>query len=248
MPSLRPLLVVLMLLTASSLRAGWWDDAWLDPALLEAHSLEGGSGFIHVPAAQSLPNGLLTGAIHRYRVKAGRGFPFGIEAGVQIELEGWKMDEAEKRNMFYLRWSPIDARRYGIGLAVGADSVGLEDLGAKDGGFLPIASLAALDRLYVVAGGVLPKLPMAYAALGYAGGNVAPSSPLAVLVFSPFPGFAAIAEYEGNYTHAGIRLLLSTQIKLDLSLSRMQSIDPQAPFSTVLEKNIRFGVSYSEAW
>ena len=197
---------LLLLLAAAPLRAGWWEDAWLDPALMEAHSLEGGSGFIHVPAAQSLPNGLLTGAIHRYRVKAGRGFPLGIEAGAQIELEGWKMDEAEKRNMFYLRWAPIDARRYGVGLALGADSIGLEDLGAKTGTFLPIEALAALDRLYVVAGGLIPKLPMVYAAAGYSGGSTRTSSPMAVLVFSPFPGFAGIADDNEHFVHGLISL------------------------------------------
>lgn len=244
----RTLLALALLLLTAPVRAGWWDDAWLDPALLEAHSQEGGSGFIHVPAAQALPNGLLTGAIHRYRVKIGRGFPYGIEAGGQIELEGWKMDEAEKRNLLYLRWAPIDARRYGVGLAMGAESVGFEDLGFKTLGFLPTQALEGLDRLYVVAGGLLPHLPMAYAAVGYAGGAVAPSAPMAVLVFSPFPGLAGMAEYEGNFTHVGIRLLLSTQIKLDLALSRLQAIDPQKPFANVLENNLRFGVSYSEEW
>lgn len=228
--------------------ASWWDDAWLDPALLEAHSLEGGSGFIHVPVPQSLPKGVLTGAIHRYRIKGGRGFPLGVEVGGQIELEGWKANEIEKRNLLYARWAPLRPERFGLGLAVGVESVGMEDLGLKSLGYLPVAVLEPLERAYAVAGGPIPKFEMFYAVLGYSGGPLRPSGVLAALAFAPFPGIATIAEYEEGYTHLGLRVLLSTQIKLDLSMSKLQSIDRSRPFAEVLDKNLRFGISYSEAW
>jgi hypothetical protein len=228
--------------------ASWWDDAWLDPALLEAHSLEGGSGFIHVPFPQSLPNGLLTGAIHRYRIKVGRGFPYGLEAGGQVELEGWTLNEAEKRNLLYARWAPIRPERFGVGLAVGVESVGMEDLGLKNLGFLPVDDLEPLDRAYAVAGGPVPKLEMFYWAAGYSGGHTRPSGGMGALAFAPFPGLALMGEYDESYTNVGLRLLLSTQIKLDLSVSHLQTIDRDRPFSEVLDKNVRFGISYSEVW
>lgn len=228
--------------------ASWWDDAWLDPALLEAHSQEGGSGFIHVPLPQSLPNGLVTGAIHRYRLKLGRGFPHGLEAGGQVELEAWKIDELEKRNLLYARWAPLSPARHGIGLALGVESVGLEDLGLRGLGFLPVEGLEPLDRAYAVAGGPLPKLEMLYLSVGYAGGSARPSAPLGALAFAPFPGVLLALEREAAAWHLGLRMLLSTQIKLDLSLSRMDRIRGDEPFARVLEGNLRFGVSYSERW
>lgn len=247
--SLAPLLLALAgLRPACAHAASWWDDAWLDPALLEAHSLEGGSGFIHVPLPQSLPNGILAGAIHRYRLKVGRGFPLGFEAGGQVELEGWKANEIEKRNLLYARWAPLRPERFGIGFAVGAESIGMEDLGLKSLGFLPVDSLEPLDRYYAVAGGPLPKLDMFYAVAGYSGGKQRQSGAMAALAFAPFPGIATMAEYEEGYTHVGLRVLLSTQIKLDLSMSKLQSIDSNRPFAEVLDKNLRFGISYSEAW
>jgi hypothetical protein len=247
---MRPLLFALLALAlpAALPAVSWWDDAWLDPALLEAHSLEGGSGFIHVPLPQTLRDGLLTGAIHRYRVKAGRGFPLWLEAGLQVEVEGWSANEAEKRNLLYARWAPLQPSRFGIGMAVGVESVGMEDLGLKNLGFLPVASLEPLERAYAVAGGPLPGLEMFYAVLGYSGGPQRPSGPMAALAFAPFAGLAFLTEHEEGYTHAGLRLLLSTQIKLDLSLNRLQSIDPARPFADVLDRNLRFGISYSEVW
>lgn len=240
--------VVLALALPGCLSAGWWDDAWLDPALLEAHSLEGGSGFIHAPAPQSLPNGLLTAAIHRYRVKLGRGLPWGFEAGLQVELEGWKANEIEKRNLLYARWAPLHPSRYGVGLAVGVESVGMEDLGLKSLGYLPVSELDPLERAYAVVGGPLPSLEMFYWAVGYAGGPLRTSSGFGALAFAPFAGLAMMAEYEERSVNAGLRVLLSTQIKLDLSLSRIETIRGDQPFADVLEDNLRFGISYSETW
>lgn len=226
----------------------WWDDAWLDPALLEAHSLEGGSGFIHVPAPTTLPNGLLVGAIHRYRLKGGRGFPYGIEAGLQLELEGWNQNEVEKRSLFYARWAPIRPERYGIGFALGVENVGPEDLGLKALGYVPLKSLESLDRVYAVTGGPVPHLPMFYWAGGYGGGSQRIPGGFGALAFAPFPGIALMTELEDYSVHVGMRMLLSTQIKLDLSLSRVEQIDPHEPLARVLDQSLRFGISYSEHW
>jgi hypothetical protein len=91
------------------------------------------------------------------------------------------------------------------------------------------------------------KLPMLYLALGYIGGHRS-GSMAGALGLVVFPGLLGLAEYDGQGTNVGMRALLSTQIKLDLSLLHLQSIDTGRPFALVLENNVRFGISYSETW
>jgi hypothetical protein len=243
-------------LVPAAARANFWDDAWLDPALLEAHDLNGGSGFIHVPAPQSLSDGLLTGAVHDYVAKLGRGFPYGIEAGGevqldgwdrlnQVEADGWSPENAKKENLVYCRWSPlVQGPRCPISLSMGWEGVGMQDLGFR---LHPLPTLANMERHYVEAGGMVPYLPMLYVAGGYGGGEQA-SAGFGALAFAPFAGMACMAEYNERYTNLGVRFLLSTQIKLDLDLSQLQTMDPRAPFAEVLQNNVTFGVSYSEKW
>jgi hypothetical protein len=251
-----PFLLCLLCLVPETARAGFWDDAWLDPALLQAEDLNGGSGFIHVPAPQSLPDGLLTGSIHSYQVQAGRGFPYGIEAGglvqldgwdpqTQSEIDGWVWGDAGKENLINARWSPLaQGPHCPIGLAVGVEGVGIQNLDPKQ---TPLASLQGLERQYVVAGGMVPDLPMLYVAGGYGGGSQR-SAGFGALAFAPFPGMAAMAEYNNGYTDLGVRVMLSTQIKLDLALSRIQDMYRDQPFDVVLTDNVSFGISYSTVW
>lgn len=248
--------LLVLLLCAARARAGFWDDAWLDPALMQAQDLSGGTGFIHVPAPQSLPDGLVTGGIHAFTLQGGRGFPYGIEAGGEIQLDGWdpatqsEVDlwndiNAGKENLVYFRWSPLaQGPKCPIGLSVGVEGVGIQNLDPKQ---VPLASLDGEERQYVVAGGVLPGLPMFYAAGGYGGGSEY-SSGFGALAFAPFAGMSDMVEYNDGYTDVGVRILLSTRIKLDLDLSRLQQLSPRQPFDTVLTNNVTFGVSYSEVW
>jgi hypothetical protein len=236
------------------LARAWWEDAWFDPAFLESHSLAGGSGFILVPSPEVLSGGLTAGGLHRYRAKLGHGFWNFLELGGTIELEGWKLDDAEKNNQVYGRLALLRPSQTGFALAVGADQVGPEDFGLKpiDLGFrkieyIPKEAFLNDDRYYAMAGLVPSKLPMLYLALGYIGGHhggsVAGAAGLVV-----FPGLLGIAEYDGLGSNLGLRALLSTQIKLDLDLIHLQTIDRARPFALVLENNVRFGVSYSETW
>ncbi|HTB23196.1 MAG TPA: hypothetical protein VK914_10880 [bacterium] len=250
------LLLALLCLSPRAARAGFWDDAWLDPALLQAQDLNGGSGFIHVPLPQSLPDGLLTGSIHSYQIQAGRGFADGIEAGGEVqldawdpqtqeEIDGWTRFNAGKENLFYFRWSPLQQGPHcPIGLSVGTEGVGIQDIDYKQ---VPLASLKGLERQYVVAGGMVPDLPMLYVAGGFGGGDQ-PAAGFGAMAFAPFPGMAAMAEYNEGFTDVGVRVLLSTRIKLDLDLSRLQSMYLHQPFDLVLTDNVTFGVSYSEVW
>jgi len=226
----------------------YWHDAWLDPALFEGFSLIGGSGFIHVPAPQSLSNGLLAADLHAYRVGVGRGFPYGLEAGLQMDLDGLDQDVGlgtrYLRQLFYYRWTPLDPWRYPIGISFGAEGLGFSDLGFKLKPNIPSAD--GSQRYYAVAGGRVPRLPMAYAEAGW-GGGARGLGPFAALAVAPFAGAAILAEYDHG-TDLGLRLLLSTQIKMDLSISDLQGIDWNQPFDLVLRNNVRFGISYAEMW
>jgi hypothetical protein len=225
----------------------WWEDAWFDPAFLEAHSLAGGSGFIYVPSPEVLSDGLTAGALHRYRAKVARGFWNWLELGGVIELDGWKIDDAEKNNLLNAKIALLSPARNGFALAVGADQVGFEDLGFKQLGFLPKQSLENNDRYYAMAGLVPSSLPMLYLTGGYIGSHQGGSAAGAVGLVM-LPGLLAIGEYDGVGSNLGMRALLSTQIKLDLDLTHMQSITNNDSFAMVLENNVYFGVSYSEKW
>jgi hypothetical protein len=279
MPRTPALLAALCLLALTGpLRADFWRDAWLDPAELEAVTLGGGSGMIHAPAAQSLPDGEVTAGLHAYRLAVERGFPYGFEAGLQMELDGLDQDGSSvfKRELIHARWAILQPDRYGLGLAVGVEGVGLGDLGFNvsnldylasqvrpgtdsDGPEVDrakatalaqarhLGSLQALQRQYVVLGGPIPRLPMAYAEVGYDGGRVGAPQAFGAIAIAPVAGAAVFAEYDRG-TNIGARLLLSTQIKMDLSVSDIQSIDWQQSFDLVMVNNVRFGVSYSEFW
>lgn len=243
-------LLWILLLTgtaATAARADYWHDAWLDPALLEADTLQGGSGYVRVPAPQSLASGLLLADLHAYRAGVGRGFPYGVEAGMQMDLDGLDQDptwqSVPKRELFYLRWSPLNVERLGIGLSMGWEGVGLGDLGFNVANIPPADNL---ERHYAVLGGPLPDLPMASLAAGY-GGGARGSGAFAALAVAPFSGAAALLEYDHG-TDLGLRMMLSTQIKADLSISDIQSIDWGQPFDLVLTNNVRFGISYAEVW
>jgi len=255
-PKCAPFLLCLLCLVPDAARAGFWDDAWLDPALLQAEDLNGGSGFIHVPAPQSLPDGLLTAAIHNYQVQAGRGFFHGIEAGglvqldgwnpqTQSEVDGWTPNVAGKENLVNFRWSPlVQGPACPIGLAVGVEGMGIQDIDYKQ---TPLASLKKLERQYVVAGGMVPDMPMLYVAGGFGGGDQKAAG-FGALAFAPFAGMATMAEYNEGFTDLGVRVMLSTQIKLDLDLSHIETMRRDQPFDLVLTNNVTFGVSYSRVW
>ena len=246
LPRLRLLLCLLVLALPGSVRA-WFEDAWFDPAFLESHQLGGGSGFIFVPSPEVLANGLTAGGLHRYKAKVGRGFWDWLELGGTVELEGWKLDDAEKNNQLYARLALLKPSKHGLALAIGADQVGFEDLGFRNLNFVPKQSLEFDDRYYAMAGLVPSKLQMLYLAAGYIGSRTGGSAAGAAgLVL--FPGLLAIGEYDGVGSNLGLRALLSTQIKLDLAVLHMQTIDAGRPFALVLENNVRFGVSYAEVW
>jgi hypothetical protein len=240
-------LFFLLSILAAPAAAGWYDDAWFDPAFLESHGLAGGSGFINLPSPEVLPAGLMAGGLHRYRAKVSRGFYGFAEAGLSVELEGWKLGDIEKNNLFNGRLALLTPARNGVALAVGADQVGPEDFGATSLGFIARDEFKDEDRYYAMLGLVPPRLPMVYVAGGYVGGRRG-GSPVAALGVVIIPGLLGLAEYDGVGTNVGARALLSTQIKLDLSLVRLQSMRREDPFANVLQQNLRFGVSYSEVW
>lgn len=224
------------------------DDRWFDPAFLEASTQDSGSGFILVPSPEVMPAGMTFGSIHRYKVKIGRGFWDRLEIGMTADLDGYTLYEDGVRNqMFMAKFRVLSAEKFGVGLSVGADQVGLEDLGFKSLGFLPKKSLENLDRIYAVAGAVLPFYPSLMVSAGWGSGS-RPVHYFANASWVMLPGFLVMAEYDGEGTNFGGRLLLSPKVKLDLSLFRTQTLDSSQPFAKVLENNVRFGITYSEVW
>jgi hypothetical protein len=150
-------------------------------------------------------------------------------------------------NELFAKLALLKPSQYGVALAIGADQVGFEDLGFRQFNFVPKQAQEFEDRYYAMAGLVPSRLQMLYLAAGYIGSRTGGSAVGAVgLVL--FPGLLAIGEYDGVGSNLGLRALLSTQIKLDLALLHMQTIDTGRPFALVLENNVRFGVSYAEVW
>lgn len=242
----RALLALLALLPTLSLAA--FEDDWFDPAFLEANSFQGATGFILVPSPEVLPGGAVSGSIHRYQIKLGYGALHWFELGVTADLDGYDFARDWSRNqLLFGRVRLLSQERQGIGLSVGVDGIGMEDLGLGQYGFLPKAGLEELERVYATAGGSLPFYPSLMLVAGYGSGAMgghAFGGIYKVLV----PGLMAMAEYDGFGTNFGTRYLLSPRIKLDLAFVNAQDTDSRKPFARVLERNIRFGVSYSEPW
>ena len=246
-PMLKRLLPVLILLLPCAARASF-DDDWFDPAYLEANTMHGGTGFIDVPSPEVIPAGLAGASIHRYQVKLDYGLWDRLELGLTANLDGYNLEADGVRNqIFFGRLRLLDSESYGIGLSVGADGVGLEDLGAKRFGYLPKTSLENLQRVYAVAGGVLPFYQSLMLTLGWASGlgDGIPPSVIFNLSKVVLPGLLAMAEYDGQGTNLGARFLLSARVKLDLSLYHTQDLSTVQPFAAALERNIFFGITYS---
>jgi hypothetical protein len=240
------ILAGLSLAQARPLRAGS-DDDWFDPAFLEANTLMGGTGFINVPSAEILPAGVVGAAIHRYQAKIDYGLWDYFELGVTANLDGYlQWYDGAHDPLFYARLRLLSIERQGIGLSVGVDGVGLEDLGFGLG-FVPNAGLENLQRLYAVAGAPLPLLPSWLLTLGWGAGAM-PTHYFFNLSKVLIPGLLGMVEYDGFATNYGARFLLSTRIKLDVAVIDSQGVSRSEPFANVLQNNIRFGITYTEPW
>ena len=224
------------------------DDDWFDPAFIESNAIYGGTGFILVPSPEILSSGVIAGAIHRYQVKLSYGLWDLFELGVTTDLDGYKLLADGSRNqLFFARLRLLNEEKHGIALSVGADGLGLEDLGGRSAGFLPKPSLEHLERAYAVAGAALPFYPSLMLTAGFGSGAMRPHfffNASKVLM----PGLLLMGEYDGFATNLGSRFLLSPRIKLDFDFIDCQSVDKNKPFRLVLENNVRFGITYSEPW
>lgn len=236
------------MLLAAPLAAGF-DDDWFDPAFIESNTLNAGTGFILVPSPEVIPDGVVSAAIHRYQVKINYGLWDILELGVAADLDGYRFfwENKSRNQVFYARARIFSAERHGIGLSLGVDGVGLEDLGAKSVGYLPKATLEPLERLYAVAGLPLPFYPSLMVTAGFGSGAMPPHYFFNVSKVV-IPGLLAMAEYDGFFTNVGARFLLSPRIKLDLNFIRAQQVTLDTPLARVLDNNVWFGITYSEPW
>jgi hypothetical protein len=220
---------------------------WFDPAYLESGTMDFGSGFILVPSAEVMPHSWWLISLHRYQAKAGVGLYGYGEAGLSLDVEGYRFSEFEKNNLFFAKVRLLDREKHFISLAVGAEGVGLEDLGAENLSFIAKDELKHREHYYVVAGRTLPWLSNVMLTAGW-GDGARTASWFGNLAWVVFPGLMLEGEYDGIGTNLGIRMLLSTRIKMDVAVIHTQFVETDKPFSRVLENNVRFGISYVERW
>lgn len=228
--------------------SGSGDDDWFDPAFIEANTLKAGTGFILVPSPEVIPAGVISASIHRYQVKIDYGLWDLLELGVTADLDGYRLWEDGSRNqILYARARLLSYDKNGIGLSIGADGIGFEDLGGKSAGFLPKASLENLERVYAVAGLPLPFYPSLMVTAGWGSGAM-PAHYFFNVAKVVMPGLLAMAEYDGFGSNFGARFLLSPRIKLDVDFTHTQEVYRETPLAKMLENNVRFGISYTEPW
>ena len=227
---------------------------WFDPAYLEANTQDYGTGFINVPTAGMIPHGWLSAALHRYQAKINYGLWNRLEAGLSADIEGYTdLRNIGQQTLAYVRLRLLQQEKLGINLSVGLDGLGWEDLGLKNAGFVPDKEFEFKDRAYVVAGRTLPFLPSMVITAGWAVAMGHPGIEAENWVFANVsqivvPGLMAMLERDQHGWNGGARFLLSTEIKLDFVIFQAQTIRSAEPFSNVLERNIRFGISYTEKW
>ena len=239
-------ILVLILLPGSAFAGR--DDNWFDPAYLEANTLHAGTGFIDMPSPEVIPGGVVSASIHRYQVKIDYGLWDLLELGLSADLDGYDVrNDALRNQLFFGRLRLLDAERFGLGLSIGVDGVGPEDLGFSSVGFTPKPSLENLQRFYAVTGAVLPFYQSMMISVGLVTGFQPPALLLNISKVV-MPGMLAMAEYDGQATSLGLRVLVSPKVKLDFAVFHTQDIDPNLTFARVLDRNIRFGISYSEPW
>jgi hypothetical protein len=236
-------LIAIFLLTSATLSAGLEDD-WFDPAFIEANSLEGGSGFVLVPSPEVIPGGVVSAAIHRYQVKIDYGLWDIFEFGLTANLDGYYVDQLYHNQLFFGKARLLSLDKNGIGLSVGFESIGLQDLGVPT---LPNPNLVGQERFYVVSGLPVPFYPSLMVTAGWGAGAM-PDRWFFNLSKVIIPGMLGMAEYDGFYSNFGVRFLLSTRIKLDLDLTHAQAITADTTMSDALENNVWFGITYSEPW
>lgn len=244
---LKHLFLTLILLLPGAL-FGAMDDNWFDPAYLEANTLYAGTGFIDVPSPEVIPSGILSAAIHRYQIKVDYGFWDVLELGLTADLDGYNLTKDGDRNqLYYGRLRLLSSERFGLGLSLGFDGIGPEDMGLQSFGYIPKTALEGRQRIYLVSGAVLPFYQSMMITLGWVG-QVGPPALLLNISKVVMPGMLAMAEYDGKGTNLGIRILVSPTTKLDLSFYHTQDMDTNQAFARVLDRNVRFGVTYSEPW
>lgn len=236
---------------------------WFDPAYLEANTQDYGTGFITVPSPSVIPHGWLSASLHRYRVKVDYGLWNAFEIGLTSDVEGYTdLRNIGQKTLAYGRLRVLNQKKHGIHLSFGANGIGWEDLGLGIAGFVPDPAFEHTEIYYAVMGRTVPGLPSMIVTLGIGGrpeytldtGNGARQTVEAeTWVFGNvsqvvIDGLLVMAEVDQSVINLGLRMLLSAEIKLDLTVYDAQSIRTSNPFADVLERNIRFGISYTEKW
>lgn len=241
-----PRFVALWLMLSAPLSGGIEDD-WFDPAFIEANTLKGGTGFISVPSPEVIPGGVLSASIHRYQVKLDYGLWDTLEVGITADLDGYLLEDVERNQILYARARLLSHEKHGVGLSLGVDGVGPEDLGLKSIGLNPSPRLELMERLYAVTGLPLPFYPSMMITAGWGSGAM-PAHWFVNISKVLIPGLLLMAEYDGFGSNYGARFLLSERIKLDLDFINVQGVYSDSSGAKILNDHIRFGITYSEPW
>jgi hypothetical protein len=223
----------------------WSDEDWFDPAYLEGLAMGTGTGLLGIPSAEVIPHNTLVAGLHRFNAKAGYGVFDVLEISASADLEGYtdllnipqKMSAQAKLRL-------LRQDQHFISLAGGVESPYFDSAGVYAPLFHP--QQRGRPSWYGVATRTLSWLNGMAINAGYGSGAYQDQcfGGLAAVVF---PGFLAMAEFDGVGTNVGARMMLSSQIKLDLGAYHLQSINPDQTLGQVLQHNIFFGITYTEA-
>jgi hypothetical protein len=227
------------------------DEAWFDPAYLESLSLGSGTGLATIPCAEVIPHNNMVAGMDRFVVKGGIGLWDVFEIDAKADVGGNTITS----NQFFTKLGQQIAMQgrmrllrqdsAGFSLALGLESPDFfnslgsgyrEDFHAQvPGGFNAYA--VATRSLSLLNGMVLD--------LGYGTGSYH-DMPFGGLGVVAFPGLLLSAEYDGAGTNYAVRMMLSSQIKLDIDFVPGTMELVKDTLGQIMRSSLVFGVSYTE--
>ncbi len=230
-----------------------WDDdeAWFDPAYLQSLSLGSGTGLATIPCAEVIPHNNMVAGMDRFVVKGGIGLWDVFEIDAKADVGGNTITS----NQFFTKLGQQIAMQgrmrilrqdsAGFSLALGLESPDLfnslgsgyrEDFHPQEPGSF---------NAYVVADRTLALLNGMVLDLGYGTGSYH-DQPFGGLGVVAFPGMLLSVEYDGSGTNYAVRMMLSSQIKLDIAFVPGAINMVKDTLGQIMQRSLVFGVSYTE--
>jgi hypothetical protein len=196
---------------------------------MEAASINGASGMALSPNAYAAPFGVLLAGFHRYDIKLGMGLIPGLEAGVKKRFELNSADFLDQ-SMANAKFQVFHQKSIGFDLAGGVE------MPTRDVSSAYMTAGYCFENLWrgilILAGWGTERFKDGFGSAG-------------VVVY---PGAMMLGEYNGRDINAGFRVLLSDRYKLDFFMLALNRIKDSKTPADILQNNVVFGVSYSEAF